>query len=303
MDTADFDRDLAAHNLAGLWAAGVPGHKAEKPFLWTWQSVHDGLLRAKDEIGLDAAERRVVKLLNPNLSLPISSRTVQFNFQLVNPGEVARAHRHSLAAIRFILEGRGGYTNVDGERCDMEPGDFILTPAWTWHDHFNGSNEAVIWLDGLDGPLIQALNLGLFEGYGGESQPIKDASGAQFRVPWRIAYGALQTATHSDESPFDGAVYRYPDMPTLASELTRLRPGARTQTHRHLSAAMYHVFKGAGRSTIGEDTIDWRRGDTFVIPAWSWHSHEARQAEEAVLFSMSDRPAMQALKLYREEQR
>jgi gentisate 1,2-dioxygenase len=180
----------------------------------------------------------------------------------------------------------------------MEPGDFVLTPAWTWHDHFNASSEPVIWLDGLDGPLIQALNLGLFEGYDGKSQPIQDASGTKFRIPWRVAYDALAR----EENPFDGAIYRYPEMPTLASELTRLRPGAKTRTHRHLSAAMYHVFRGAGRSVVGDETIEWRRGDTFVIPAWRWHSHEAQPAEEAVLFSMNDRPAMQALKLYREEE-
>ncbi len=298
MSTAEFDRQLAGQNLAGLWTAPVRGHQPETPFLWPWSSVREGLMRAKDEVGMEAAERRVIKLVNPHLATTTSSRTVQFNYQLVNPGEVARAHRHSLAAIRFVIEGRGAYTTVESERCDMEPGDFILTPAWTWHDHYNEGDRPIIWLDGLDGPVVQALNLALFEGSPTPSQPIRKTT-SEFRVPWTTAYAALQNAA---EDACDGQVYRYPAMPTLASELSRLRAGVPTKTHRHTSVAMYHVYRGEGSTTIDDEVLEWRQGDTFVVPAWRWHRHEAR-GSEAILFSMNDGPAIRALGLYREEQR
>ena len=55
------------------------------------------------------------------------------------------------------MEGTGAYTAVDGERLYMEPGDLILTPSWAWHDHGNETKEPVVWMDGLDIPLIRRL--------------------------------------------------------------------------------------------------------------------------------------------------
>src|SRR5262249_23246074 len=104
-------------------------------------------------------------------------RTLHFSFSIVNPGEVARAHRHNMAAIRFVVQGKSAYTIVEGERFFMEEGDLILTPNWTWHDHHNGSDKPIIWLDGLDGPLIQSLNVLFFEMYGRESQPVTKTDG------------------------------------------------------------------------------------------------------------------------------
>jgi gentisate 1,2-dioxygenase len=305
-DTSSFDAALAADHLAGLWTAKVPSNKGEPPFLWGWAAVHAGLMRAKDEIGIELAERRVVKLLNPHLQLPASSRSVQMNFQLVNPGEVAPAHRHTLAAIRFVIDGPGlgsggAYTNVEGERCDMAPGDFILTPAWTWHDHFNGAQRPIVWLDGLDGPFIQALNLALFEGYGDKAQPIRN-TGGQYRVPWATAHQCLQAIGKSDEHPADAALYRYPDLPTLGCELMRLGTGTATALHRRTSVAMIHVVQGQGRTVFDTgEPLEWNKGDTLSIPAWRWHRHEACSGADAILFRMTDRPLLQALKLYREE--
>ena len=301
MDTTDFDRELASRDLAGFWTARVPRHVAEKPFLWKWSSVRAALMRAKDTIGIEEAERRVIKPLNPNLPSKAASRTLQFNFSIVNAGETARAHRHSISAIRFVVEGEGAFTTVDGVRCDMAPGDLILTPAGSWHDHTNASDGPMIWLDGLDGPLVQALNAAFFEDHAVPMQAVKREAGESLRYPWRKARAQLDAIAEHDEDPYDGARLRYPALPTLACEALRFAPGRKARAHRHASVALYHVFSGRGRTRIGETVLEWEQGDTFVVPIWQWHSHENPYADEALLFSMSDAPVMHALGLYREE--
>ena len=301
MDTSAFDRELEARDLAGFWTARVPSHTAEKPFLWKWASVRAALMHAKDTIGIELAERRVIKPVNPHLPSKAASRTLQFNFSIVNPGETARAHRHSISAIRFVVEGEGAYTTVDGARCAMSPGDLILTPAGSWHDHTNDSAGPMIWLDGLDGPLVQALNAAFFENRPEPIQPVQREADKALRYPWSEARSRLEAIAKKDEDPFDGARLAYPSLPTLACEASRLLPGRKTRTHRHASVALYHVFAGQGRTRVGDEILEWERGDTFVIPLWQWHSHENTGGEAAVLFSMNDTPVMRSLGLYREE--
>ena len=144
-------------------------------------SRHRGLLRAKDSISFELAERRSIRLISPYSPSKSTSRTLQFSFSIVNPGEVARAHRHNMAAIRFVVQGHGACTVVEGERFLMEEGDLILTPNWTWHDHFNASGEPIIWLDGLGGPLIYTLNALFFEEYEKEAQTVVRADGDSTR--------------------------------------------------------------------------------------------------------------------------
>ncbi len=301
MDTAEFDRELASRDLAGFWTARVPAHVAEKPFLWRWASVRAALMRAKDSIGIDDAERRVIKPLNPGLPSKAASRTLQFNFSIVNPGESARAHRHTISAIRFVVEGQGAYTTVDGARCAMVPGDLILTPAGSLHDHTNDSSAPMIWLDGLDGPLVQALNAAFFEPGPQPMQAVQREAGEALRYPWSKARAQLDAIAPQEEDPFDGARVNYPALPTLACEASRLAPGRTTRSHRHASVALYHVISGRGRTQVGGECLEWQTGDTFVVPLWQWHSHENPNAEEALLFSMNDTPVMRALGLYREE--
>jgi len=306
-DTAAFDRDLARENLAGFWTARVPGHKPEPPFLWPWATVHPALLRAAQSIGMDFAERRVIKLVNPAYTGGAASRTIQFNFSVVNPGEVARAHRHNMSAIRFVVAGSGAWTTVEGERLMMEPGDLILTPNWTWHDHHNESSEPIIWLDGLDGPLMQSLNLAVFEGYPHESQPVSEPKhgGAPMRYPYKDALTAL---LERPEDAHDGRLMRYKGngpggdtLSTLGCELQALEPGFQALRKRHTNVALFHVVEGSGQTQVGDETLTWQRGDTFVIPAWQWYAHHNPHAGRAVLFSMNDRPALTGLQLYREE--
>src|SRR5919106_410763 len=172
MKLEELDSQLAKNQLSGFWRTRVPSHSAEAAFLWKWEPLLDGLLKASETIGIEQAERRAIRVVNPHLGIKSTSHTLQVTFSVVNPGEVARAHRHNMAAIRFVVEGQGAYTIVDGERFLMEEGDLILTPNWTWHEHQNDSGGPIIWLDGLDGPLIQSLNVLFFEPYAEEKQAV-----------------------------------------------------------------------------------------------------------------------------------
>src|SRR5207244_9343189 len=141
------------------------------PHVWHWRDLRPQAMRAAGLIGTEQAERRVLRLTNPELPGVSASNTMVANIQIVMPGEIARAHRHSPSALRFIIEGKGGYTVVNGERIPMYPGDLVLTPNWTWHDHANDTHAPMIWLDGLDTPLVRMREAGFGEDVGAGTQP------------------------------------------------------------------------------------------------------------------------------------
>ncbi len=329
MKLEELDRQLESNQLSGFWRTRVPLHSDEAPYLWKWEPLLDGLLKASETIGIEQAERRAIRLVSPHLATKSTSHTLQITFSIVNPGEVARAHRHNMAAIRFVVQGKGAYTAVDGEKFFMEEGDLILTPNWTWHDHHNESQDPIIWLDGLDGPLIQSLNVLFFEESEQPEQEITRQPGeslqrmgfarapkqiAEFRrgVPFRYrfddTYKALKSMSAADRDPYDGILLRYINpatgsytYPTMSCEIQLLNGRQGTKAHRHTSTVLYHCFRGQGRTKVGEGYLEWRKGDSFVIPLWQWHSHENLSDSEAILFSLNDRPVMEALQLYREE--
>jgi gentisate 1,2-dioxygenase len=284
--------------------------------------------------GLDGrAERRVLRLINPayvdakNRRNRTTTHTMLMTLQLLKPGEVAQAHRHNFAAFRFILKGSGAYTVVEGEKLPMNEGDLILTPSMTWHEHHNAASP-VIWLDGLDNPLLFQLQLITWEAYGG-THPLKpkaEASGARSGLTrpvweprsdgpeynllyrWSETYETLKSLAEAPCSPFDGVALEYVNprgghtMPTMSCGVQMLRPGEATRTHRHNCSVIYHAFRGSGRTVIDGENFDWDEGDCFVVPLWSWHSHRnSSRQNESIMFSVSDRPVVEALKLYREE--
>ncbi len=329
MNTAKLDAELERKNLAGYWKVRARAYQADQPYLWKWTDLYDGLMQASEQVGFEFSERRSIRLVNPNVPGRSTSRNLQFSFSIVNPGEIARAHRHNLAAIRFVVQGSRAYTIVEGERFPMEPGDLILTPNWTWHDHINQSDEPIIWLDGLDVPLIQAQNILFFEQYDkavqaltrGEADSTKrfgfaraatstpaERRGVPFRYDWKTTYDSLQSIAEADVDLFDGHLLRYVNpatsgytLPTMSCEVQLLQPGMTTRIHRHTSTVLCFVFKGRGRTRIGEGSLEWEKGDCFVIPHWQWHGHESGGDDEAVLFSINDKPISEALSLYREE--
>ncbi|HXV83099.1 MAG TPA: cupin domain-containing protein [Candidatus Binatia bacterium] len=329
MNTAKLDAELQRKNLAGYWSVRARDYQADQPFLWKWADLYEGLMQATEQVGFEYSERRSIRLVNPNVPGNSTSRNLQFSFSIVNPGEIARAHRHNLAAIRFVVQGDNAYTVVEGERFPMEPGDLILTPNWTWHDHVNKSDKPIIWLDGLDAPLIQAQNILFYEQYEQEVQkPTREEvdsarrfgfarrtsrsggeqRGVPFRYDWKSTYESLRCMPEADVDPFDGHHLRYVNpltggytLPTMSCEVQLLSCGMMTQMHRHASSVLCFVFKGSGRTKIGEGHLNWQKGDCFVIPHWQWHAHENTSSDEAVLFSINDRPIIEVLQLYREE--
>lgn len=337
MKLEDLDRELRKKHLGGFWSANIPGFEQEMepkgkalPYLWKWADIYRGLMKAKELVSLEQSERRTIRLLNPGVPGTIGATpTIHMSVQLVAPGEVAQAHRHTLTAIRFVVQGQGAFTTVEGERFPMRPGDLILTPNWTWHDHANGSQQDIIWLDGHDGPLVHALEVMAVELFGQRQQPVEalpDFSLYQFamarppsketrffdppyRYPWEETYQTLQTLSVMPGDPYDGVLLRYVNprnggftLRTLGCEIQMLRPGEKTKSHRHTSNTIYHAFRGSGCTIVEGTRLEWGEGDCFTVPVWSWHSHENGSSREiAILFSLTDRPVKEALGLYWEE--
>ena len=330
-----FYEELKGLNLAPLWTnqtgVGEPRSKV-RPFLWKWRDLRPEALRALQLVGTKEAERRVICCVNPGLGRG-ATNTMVANIQVVGPGEIARAHRHTAAALRLIIESSGGYTVVNGENIPMLPGDLVLTPNWTWHDHANDSDTPMIWLDGLDSPLVSMLEAGFREEYAEEVQRAgeevdigfaKYGAGALrpawetpagdhsplMHYPWtqaRVALEGLAAATTG--SSHDGVILEYTNpatggsvMPTIGCYVQVLRPGSRTEAHRHTPSTVYHVIEGQGRTIVDGTRLDWESKDVFTVPGWARHEHvNESTTQPAYLFSYTDAPVLRALGLFREE--
>src|SRR5436305_11789897 len=173
-----FYKKIDGENLSALWnvlgALITPEPKSAcQPFLWRFDAIRQRMTEAGKLISAKEAERRVLVLENPGLRGQSKITTDLYaGVQLVLPGEVAPAHRHTQSALRFVLEGAGAYTAVNGERTVMNEGDFIITPPWAWHDHGNQSDKPIFWLDGLDIPVVQFLDASFAEHLDQDEQPI-----------------------------------------------------------------------------------------------------------------------------------
>jgi gentisate 1,2-dioxygenase len=294
---------------------------ASVPAVWHYEEIRSLLMESGQLITAEEAERRVLVLENPGL--PSASRITQSLYaglQLVMPGEITPSHRHSAAALRFIIEGEGAYTSVNGERVTMRPGDFVLTPSWTHHDHGNPGSQPVVWLDGLDIPIVNAFDASFAEHpdqtHSGsdveanllplDSTPVR-LSIPVFSYPYSRSRRALEQmrsenpvhSSHGVKMQFiNPATGGYP-MPTIGAFLQLLPAGFHGASYRSTDATVYCVAEGRGRSRVGENSFEWVEHDIFVVPSWCPVTHEARQ--ESVLFSFSDRPAQKALGLWREQ--
>jgi len=277
----DYYAQLSAQHVTPAWIGGgisIEPHSKAVPYLWHWRDLRPQAMRAAELVGTQQAERRVLRLTNPELVGVSASNTLVANIQIVMPGEIARAHRHSAAALRLIIEGGGGYTVVNGERVPMYPGDLVLTPNWTWHDHANDTDGPMIWLDGLDTPLVRMLEAGFYEEYHQERQ--------EFRA------GANTSRWH----------YPMSEMRAIACYMQLLRPGKQTRACRRVCCTNYHVVEGTGYSMVGGRRLDWEDKDVFTVPTWTFTEHFNSGDRPAFLFSFSDAPVMKALSLYREEE-
>lgn len=333
-------RDMSPLNLTPLWEvlhALVPLQPASPcaPALWKYEQIKPFLKRAGEVITAEEAVRRVLILENPALrGQSAITQSLYAGLQLILPGEIAPSHRHTQSALRFIVEGAGAYTAVNGERTTMRPGDFIITPSWTWHDHGNEVSEPVVWLDGLDIPMIRFFDAGFAENNTTKSQTVSRAEGTSLAryghnmAPVRgdAPYGATspifsypfersREALHQLErdaplDAWDGVKLRYINpatggapMPTMATFMQRLPAGFDGKAYRQTDGAVFSVVEGAGTAYIEAPTgpvrFDFEARDHFVVP--SWQTVRLQSAGGCVLFSFSDRPVHQALGIYREE--
>jgi gentisate 1,2-dioxygenase len=309
----DYYTELRAQHVTPAWIGGgvstEPQSKAV-PHLWRWRDLRPQAMRAAELVGTQQAERRVLRLTNPELPGASASNTLVANIQIVMPGEIARAHRHSAAALRLIIEGGGGYTVVNGERVPMFPGDLVLTPNWSWHDHANDTDAPMIWLDGLDTPLVRMLEAGFYEEYHQERQDLAArANSSAWHYPMSEMATALQRlAAAGSGDTVDGIILEYtnrrtggPVMPTIACYMQLLRPGEKTRACRRVCCTNFHVVEGAGYSIVGGQQLVWEDKDVFTVPTWTLYEHVNSSDRPAFLFSFSDAPVMKALSLYREE--
>jgi gentisate 1,2-dioxygenase len=330
-----FYRELAPHNMAPLWEVlrGLITREPVTPCvpaLWHYDKVRPYLMRSGALITAREAERRVLILENPALPGKASiTHTLYAGLQLILPGEVAPAHRHSQSALRFVIEGQGAFTAVDGERTYMSPGDFVITPSWTWHDHGNDSAEPMVWLDGLDIPLVSMLDAGFMEPGNAEQQMVTRPAGDSlarygsgllpvdwkpatrtspvFNYPYARTREALETMRRSEEwDRCHGLKLRYVNpatgdyaMPTMATFMQLLPKGFAGAPYRSTDGTVYVCVEGKGETRIGDQAFAWGPRDVFVVPSWARHSHRAD--DDAVLFSFSDRPVQEKLGLWRED--
>ncbi|MDT4826043.1 Gentisate 1,2-dioxygenase [compost metagenome] len=303
------------------------------PALWRFSELRPYLMEAGQLISAEEAVRRVLVLENPGIRGQASiTPSLYAGLQLILPGEIAPSHRHTQSALRFVVEGRGAYTAVDGERTTMEEGDFIITPSWTWHDHGNPGEaeggEPVIWLDGLDIPTVRFFGAGFAENYPEAVQPltrpegnslaryganllplrheVRGATSPIFNYPYARTREALDTLLRQGElDEWDGVKLRYVNpatggwaMPTIGTCMQLLPRGFSGKTWRSTDATVFSVVEGSGRALIAGQTFVFGAKDTFVVPSWAPVSLHADT--ECVLFSYSDRPIQEALGLLRE---
>ena len=166
---ASLKQDAKALNLVEFWEQRAdvellqPRNKA-RPYCWSWSDIEPRLRAASKTVPIEECERRALVFANPGLDgKPYITNTLFAAYSLYNPGERAPVHRHTPSASRFVLDGDGGFTVVEGEKLEMSRGDLILTPTGTWHDHGNDGKQPVIWVDVLNVPLVESLNATRFE--------------------------------------------------------------------------------------------------------------------------------------------
>ena len=332
---AEYSRALEALSLGPLWTALhqlLPQERVTRaePHLWPWRDVRPLLHESSRLVPIEQAERRVLVLENPGLKGTYSiTATLYAGLQIIQPGEAAPSHHHTPAALRFVVEGAGAYTTVDGVKCAMEPGDLIITPPMRWHDHGHEGREPMVWLDGLDIPLVRSFDASWASRMRPAQPPItatdssqdeytgagllprrsryEDTGYPQVRWPWQTVRRAL-AAMAGEASAEQPVVLRYVNprtgtspLATMGAEAQWLRPGERTQPERRTTSAVFHVIEGRGESRVGDRTLTWERGDTFVAPPWHWVRHVNDAGEPACLFQFNDEPAVRALGLFQEE--
>jgi gentisate 1,2-dioxygenase len=339
-DREAFYARAGVQHLAPLWTrlkSLVPAAPATLgvPHCWRYADVRPYVLESARQISAEEAERRVLILENPGLAGSSQvTNTLYAGLQLIMPGEIARAHRHTQSALRFVIEGDGAYTAVDGEKTIMHPGDFVITPSWTWHHHGHesdgGADGPVVWLDGLDIPILMYFNATFRQDHAQAeaeiSRPVGDSlarfgsgllpvgheagtlNSPVFNYPWARTREALhRLARGSEPDGHAGHLMRYANpvdggwaMPTIATTIRLLPAGFATRPYRSTDAAVFVGVEGRGTLKVGSQAFEIGPRDVAVVPGWLAHTLHAA-ADDWVLFSYSDRVVQEKLGFWRDE--
>ena len=325
---------LEAHGILPLWEADdslLRGGPTEPGRVWRWADLEPIIEEASMIVNPSIVERRVLQLRNGDIksSFSATSGLINATVQSTRPGESARPHRHTMNALRFVLNGATGETVVDGKPCLMTPGDLIVTPAWTWHGHRNQGTQHTMWLDILDVALHVSLGAAKFQ-----AGPVNESIEAfedrlfavagivpvlpsatslphspKYRYPWSDAIEALGNAPASDDgskmvryvNPLTGG----PVMSLIDCFAIELADGQETGPIRSSAHAICTVVEGSGTTRIegaSKQTLEWTRRDLFNVPQHSWVSYRATGGS-ARLFMASNREAFRRLGLLLEERR
>jgi gentisate 1,2-dioxygenase len=330
-------QSFAAESLMPLWTQLddlMPVHPAPRavPHVWKWSTLFPLAQRAGDLVPVGrGGERRAIGLANPGLGgRAYVSPTLWAAIQYLGPKETAPEHRHAQNAFRFVVEGEGVWTVVNGDPVRMSRGDFLLTPGWNFHGHHNETDRPMAWIDGLDIPFSYQNDVGFFE-FGSErvtdyATPnfsrgerlwchpgLRPLSGLRDTVSspigayrWEYTDRALteqlllEDEGHPATAEQGHAAVRYVNpttggdvMPTIRAEFHRLRARATTPVRREVGSTVFQVFAGAGSVVLGgvEHALDI--GDLFVVPSWVPWSLQAETQFD--LFRFSDAPIMERL--------
>src|SRR3954453_22278831 len=301
------------------------------PVVWRYDDVKSLVMESGGLISAEEAQRRVLVLENPAMrGESRATNTLFAGIQMILPGEVAPAHRHVSSAIRFVLDGEGAYTSVEGEKAIMRRGDFVITANWAPHDHGNDSKEPMMWLDVLDFPAVNFFETS-FADYFDEKDKMQnttrsDGDSLAFYgsgvlpdgAPAELNRSPVVNYTYARTRPIldrlkkagdvdkrHGARVRYANpinggsvLPTMGANLALLPKGFKGEPYRSTDGTVFCVAEGKGPTTVGGKELSWGVNDVFVVPPWKKYQHNA--TEEAVLFSISDKPAQEALGIWRE---
>jgi gentisate 1,2-dioxygenase len=331
--TPPFVAELEAHNLHPLWdryqrITPIAPQPKDAPFHWRWREIEPFLHRSVGEVSINDIERRALIMAHPAFGNDTTTTsTLLAAFTVLEPGDRARPHRHTGAAIRFATRADGAATIVNGRRCEMREGDLILTPPMCWHGHINESDHRIIWFDAANMPLIRAVDAHFFEPgdpRNNEFWQVDEGEEELWTQAGLLAQGASRDTTSSPKYRYPGTATRAmlehapigPDgartiryvnpvtggavMPTLDCYAVRLRKTALTRRKRATYNTICLVVSGSGRSTVGEKTFEWSQHDVFTIPHWTWAQHQASEGD-ADLLLVSDKAAFERLDLVREE--
>ena len=334
-ERAAYYERIADKNLAPLWEvlSGLVTDEPQTrvvPAIWRYDEIRGDNLESGGLISAKEAVRRVLILENPALKGESKiTNTLYAGLQLILPGEVAPSHRHTQSALRFVVEGQGAYTAVEGERTTMNEGDFVITPNWTWHDHGNDSNEPMVWLDGLDVPIVSFFEASFAEDLERDAQDLSRPEGDAlarygsgllpvgyekstptspvFNYPYARTREALEQMRGGQEwDACHGLKMRYVNpltgdyaMPTIATFMQLLPKDFDGAAYRSTDGMVFSVVEGHGTVHVDAESMSFGPRDTFVVP--SWRRYRLSTDEDVVVFSFSDRPAQQKLGLWRED--